>query len=48
MNIWKPHLKQSDSRMNELIYFVALAEKREMDKVKYFSFAGKGCIKEDQ
>lgn len=47
MNIWKPQLKQSDSRMNELIYFVALAGKKEMGKVKYFSFAGKRCIKED-
>lgn len=33
--------------MNELIYFVALAEKKEMDKVKYFSFAGRRCLKED-
>lgn len=48
MNIWKPHLKQSDSRMNELIYFVELAEKKEMDKVKYFSFAGRRFVKEDQ
>lgn len=45
MNIRKLNLKQSGSTMNELIYFVALAEK--LDKVKYFSFAGKTFVKED-
>lgn len=31
---------------NELIYFVALAEKWKLDKVKYFSFAGRSFVKE--
>lgn len=47
MNIRKLNLKQSGSTMNELIYFVALAEKWELDKVKYFVFAGKSFIRED-
>lgn len=33
--------------MNELIYLVVLAEKWKLDKVKYFSFAGKRFVKED-
>lgn len=34
--------------MNELIYFVALAEKRKLGKVKHFSFADKRFVKEDR
>jgi len=47
MNIWKLHLKQSGSRMNELIYFVVLAGKWKLDRVKSFSFTDKRFAKED-